>query len=341
MIEGAHGDRLAYLFDEAKLIPAATFDAAEGAFSNEGVGGAEAFACAASTPGVPSGRFYDICSKKPGLENWIVKRITLQDAIEAGRVSPVWAENMRKLWGEKSSLYRNKVLGEFAAQDESSVIPLSWVELANERYKELEEAGLLNFDNLPPLKAIGADIGDGGGDPTVLAPRYGNIIYNVDGWKSKPNSQVFTARKIASIINLHSGKENALAVVDGIGVGSGVVSVLADAKYKVASFIASSGTDRKDPSGTFGFLNLRAFAWWHLRELLNPETGAAVALPPIPELIGDLTTPTWAEVAGGKVKVESKEDIKKRNDGRSTDYGDAVVMAFVSDALGKKRAQSW
>jgi hypothetical protein len=107
------------------------------------------------------------------------------------------------------------------------------------------------------------------------------------------------------------------------------------------SFVASQGTDRKDPSGTFGFLNLRAFAWWHLRERLNPENGAVIALPPIPELIGDLTTPIWMEVAGGKIKIESKEDIKKRNDGRSTDYGDAVVMAFVAEFLGKRRAESW
>ncbi len=78
-----------------------------------------------------------------------------------------------------------------------------------------------------------------------------------------------------------------------------------------------------------------------MRELLNPENGSLIALPPIPELIGDLTTPKWAEVAGGKIKVESKEDIKKRNDGRSTDYGDAVVMAFAAEAIGKRRAMSW
>jgi hypothetical protein len=33
LIEGAHADSLLYLFDEAKAIPSATFDAAEGAFS--------------------------------------------------------------------------------------------------------------------------------------------------------------------------------------------------------------------------------------------------------------------------------------------------------------------
>ena len=340
LIEGAHADRLAYLFDESKLIPAATFDAAEGAFSNEGVGGAQAFAVAASTPGVPSGRFYDICKNKPGLENWKNVRVTLEDAIKEGQVSPVWADNMRRLWGEDSAIYKNRVLGEFAAADENSVIPLAWVERANERYLALQDAGLLAPGFLPPLTSVGVDVSDGGGDLSTIAPRYGEIVTNIDGWVATPNSQIFTARKVATVLNLNQS-DKPPAVVDGIGVGSGVVSALVDWKYKVISFIASAGTDLKDPSGTFGFLNLRAFAWWNFRELLNPESSNEIALPPLPELTGDLTTPKWAEVAGGKIKIESKEEIKKRNDGRSTDSGDSVVMAFVSESLGKRKAKSW
>jgi hypothetical protein len=341
LIEGAHADRLLYLFDESKLVPAATFDAAEGAFSNAGVGGAEAHAVAASTPGVPQGRFYDICRRAAGLQNWEVFKITLDDAIKAGRVSPEWAENMAALWGEDSPIYRNKVKGEFAEQDSSSVIPLAWVELANDRYRELAKAGDLALERLPPLTAVGADIGDGGGDPTVIAPRHGDIITKLEDWGSKPNEQMATSRKIGAYINLAEAVDTAQAVVDGIGVGSGVVSALEDAGYMVATFIASAGTDAKDASGHFGFLNLRAFAWWNMRELLNPENGRSIALPPDPTLIGELTTPRWMEVAGGKIKIESKEDIKKRNEGRSTDYADAVIMAFCMEHLGLKRAKAW
>jgi hypothetical protein len=341
LIEGAHADKLIYLFDESKLVAAATFDAAEGAFSNSGVGGAEAFAFAASTPGTPSGRFYDICRHAPGLQNWKVRPISLDDAIKAKRVSPRWVEDMAKLWGETSPIYRNKVKGEFAAQDEMSVIPLTWVEAAVDRYKQLAKEGLLTREALPPLTGVGADIGDGGADPTVLAPRYGHVIHNIDGWPSKQNEQVSTAQRIGAIINLHEATETAQAVVDGIGVGSGVVSYLEAQKYLTVSFIASAGTDVKDASGKFGFLNLRALAWWNMRELLNPENGGNIALPPIEELIGELTTPKWMEVAGAKIKVESKEDIRKRNEGRSTDYADAVIMIFCLEHLGWKRAKSW
>lgn len=342
LIEGAHADRLIYLFDESKLVPAATFDAAEGAMSNAGnEGGAEALAVAASTPGIPAGRFYDICRHAPGLNNWKVRKIGVEEAIREGSVSPNWVEQMAKLWGEDSPIYRNKVKGEFAAQDEMSVIPLPWVEAAVDRYKELAKAGLLSREALPPLTGVGADIGDGGADPTVLAPRFGHVIHGVDGWPSKHNEQVSTAQKIGAIINLNEAGETAQAVVDGIGVGSGVVSYLEAQKYQTVSFIASAGTDVKDASGKFGFLNLRALAWWNMRELLNPENGGNIALPPIEELIGELTTPRWMEVAGAKIKVESKEDIRKRNEGRSTDYADAVIMIFCLEHLGWKRAKSW
>ncbi len=44
-------------------------------------------------------------------------------------------------------------------------------------------------------------------------------------------------------------------------------------------------------------------------------------------LTGDLTAPRWCVSSGGKVLLESKDDMRKRL-GRSTDDGDAVVMAF-------------
>jgi len=72
----------------------------------------------------------------------------------------------------------------------------------------------------------------------------------------------------------------------------------------------------------------RAAAWWHLREMLDPAHGHAVALPPDDTLTGDLTAPHWKVQSGGKILIESKDDIRKRLR-RSTDAGDAVVQAFV------------
>ena len=54
-----------------------------------------------------------------------------------------------------------------------------------------------------------------------------------------------------------------------------------------------------------------------------------------PMLIGDLTAPRWREMAGGKILIESKDDISKRL-GRSTDVGDSIVMAFWEDVTSER-----
>src|SRR5439155_17623492 len=77
--------------------------------------------------------------------------------------------------------------------------------------------------------------------------------------------------------------------------------------------------------------NRRAATWWALREALDPETGAGIALPPDPALVADLAMPRWrlANRAGaGAIQIEAKDEIRKRL-GRSPDRGDAVVMAWA------------
>ena len=67
-----------------------------------------------------------------------------------------------------------------------------------------------------------------------------------------------------------------------------------------------------------------------MRDLLDPSADSTVCLPDDDELLGDLTAPSAIEVmSGGKIKVESKDDIRKRI-GRSTDKADAVVEAFYT-----------
>lgn len=137
-IEGAHADHLYYCYDEAKLIVPQIWDAAEGAFSGAGEDtGRLAFALAISTPGGPVGRFYEIQNRTAGYEDWSPQHVTLQDAMRAGRVTRDWVIKRRHQWGETSSIYRQKVLGDFASDDEDSICPLSWVETANQRWTEL------------------------------------------------------------------------------------------------------------------------------------------------------------------------------------------------------------
>ncbi|MFH1603861.1 MAG: DEAD/DEAH box helicase family protein, partial [Pseudomonadota bacterium] len=303
LIEGAHADRLLYVFDEAKAIPPATWDAAEGALAS---GNCMAFAI--STPGEPQGRFYDIHARKPGLDDWWVRHVTLEECVAAGRVSAEWAQQRKLQWGDRSAVYQNRVLGEFASSDEDGMIPLAWIEAANERWREREESG-----EWGEFTRVGVDVG-GGVDLTVLALRYGDAIKELRPYNDA-DPMVVTGH-VAAVLRGNGGE----AVVDVIGIGAGVVGRLREEKWQVQAFNAGEGTDWKDQSGELQFVNKRSAAWWNLREMLDPANNHNIALPPDDLLIGDLTAPHWRPSSSGKIVVESKDDIRKRL-GRSTDSG--------------------
>lgn len=318
LIEGAHADHLLYVFDESKAIVPGVWDAAEGAFSGA-TGGREAYALATSTPGEPTGRFYEIHTHKPGLEDWHARHVTLADTIAAGRVSQEWADRRRVQWGEDSAVYANRVLGEFHSSDEDAVIPLAWVELANDRWRAWQETA-------PPKQGrriVGVDVARSGEDLTVFAIRQGDTVEALHVF-SKQDTMA-TAGKAGG--HLHDGTSTAVAVVDTDGLGAGVTDRLRELGHRVVAFHAGARTDRRDRSGELGFVNTRSAAWWNLREMLDPAYEEQVALPPDDELIGDLTAPHWTVMSGSKIAVESRDSIVARI-GRSPDRGTAVMQAF-------------
>lgn len=318
-IEGAHADSLLYLLDEAKTIPTGTWDAVEGAFSGAGTDTAqEAFALAMSTPGPPSGRFYDIHRRAPGYEDWWARHVTLEEAIQAGRISRQWADQRALQWGPDSAMYANRVLGEFHASDEDSVVPLAWLEAAIERWYDWDRAGRPDCGG---PRWTGVDVGRGG-DETVLAVR--------DGWAVVLEG-VRLHRDTMATVAAVQGRAGR-AIVDVVGLGAGVFDRLREVHERPLGYAGSGRTSVRDRSGKYGFTNVRSAAYWHLRELLDPAYEPVLALPPDDLMISDLTTPTWAETSGvpPKIQVEQKDRVMARL-GRSPDRGDAVAMCLWAD----------
>ena len=327
LIEGAHADHVLFIYDESKSIIPETFDASEGAF----MGGhtQEAYALAISTPGEPSGRFYAICSRKPGYEDWGTKHITLAEAIAAGQMTLEKVSQRERQWGRDNPIFQNRILGEFASGQETSVIPLSWLEAAVVRYQEAEERGELPTN----IIAIGTDVGGDSANSaeTVHALRADNAIVQL-----RPFQRQATTATVGQIVGMLGANLNAVSVIDVVGIGKGPFDSLLEAGVDVFPFSAGSRSDAKDLTGELGFVNLRSAAWWHLRELLDPKNQIdhPVMLPPDDMLLGDLTAPRWRTTTHGKIEVESKESLRKRLErDRSTDRGDAVVQAYAIDLL--------
>ncbi len=326
MIEGAHGDSVLVLFDESKIISTEVFDAVEGIFSNVGnKQGAEGFALAVSTPGPPIGRFYDIHSRKRGTEKWWTRHVTLTECQDAGRIDEDWPQERAEAWGVDSPMYRNHVLGEFAADDENSLIPLAWVEAAMQRWREWDDDGRPN-----PSGGIrfGVDVARQGSDRSVIARKRGAYITDIETEDYTDNVSELGDR-VASMMNATSLSTSACVDADGMGAGTAdrMRTVMGDGRVTV--FHGGAHDDWTDVSGELRAFNNRSAAWWNLRELLDPALeryGPRLALPPSERLLGDLTAPKRVSDASGKIRVESKDQTKKRL-GRSPDEGDAVVYA--------------
>jgi hypothetical protein len=322
-IEGAHAKQLLYLLDEAKIIPPATWDSIEGAFSNAGDDVSDdAYAFAISTPGAPSGRFYDIHKRAPGYEDWWVRHVTLEEAIAGGRISRRWAEQRKLQWGADSAIFANRVLGEFHASDEDSVIPLAWLEAAIERWHDWDRSGRPDIGPIGQ-RWTGVDVGRGG-DETIFAGRDGHVVTIEKGDRSRDTM------KTAATAAGRDGR----AIVDVIGVGAGVYDRLRESGARPLAYTGSASAThwRDSTSGKFTAVNVRSAAYWNLRELLDPAQKPTLCLPPDELMISDLTTPTW-EITSGlppKIKVENKDKVVERL-GRSPDRGDAVAMACWAD----------
>ena len=94
----------------------------------------------------------------------------------------------------------------------------------------------------------------------------------------------------------------------------------------------SSPSLKTDKSGKIRMTNLRAHLYWQLREALDPEGDVLLALPPDPELLGDLRATKWSVGTRG-VKIIDKDEIRQKI-GRSPNCADAVALSlYQPDAI--------
>ena len=252
-------------------------------------------------------------------------------------LSPLWVEERLHRWvgnpteertlselGEQSALFTAKVRGLFPTNSAEGVVPLGWVEAAMARWDQWVA------DGRPPLPVnerhiLGVDVARGGEDANVIAFREAHIVKEVKRFRNAD-----TMETVAQVSSMLSDRAGSQAIIDSIGVGAGVLDRLRQMGKSAVGFNAAEGSgDRKDRAGEFRFANKRAAAWWNMRELLDPSRGSIIMLPSSEALKADLTVPKWKVITGGKIQVESKDDLRKRL-GRSTDEGDAVVMSFWS-----------
>lgn len=220
--------------------------------------------------------------------------------------------------------------GDFSAGVRDSdwqVIPTAWVEAAQARWSMPHRLG--------EMTSLGVDVARGGSDDTVIARRHGTwfdkpLVYK--GFDTPSGSM--TAGLVVS-----SRRDDAPIHIDVIGVGAAPYDFLVDINAQVIGVNVANSPTRRAQQGGLEFYNMRAQLWWLMREALDPDANTGIALPPDPRLLSELCAPCWS-LRGGKIQVESREEIKKRT-GKSPDVATAYILALIDTVkMSTKAIQS-
>ena len=234
-----------------------------------------------------------------------------------------------------NDLFRVKVRGLFPKVSEDVLIPLYWVQLANERWKK----GKRESDHL----RLGVDVAGMGRDSSVFVFRYGNRVNHFESIQSGGEANhMEIAGKTVSYITREKGK----AFIDTIGEGAGVYSRLVELEMDIYSVKFSEKAEwqdetLKDVTDVYEFLNMRAYLFWALRDWLNPANNTGAQLPDDDQLTQELTEIKYKFQSNGRIQIEPKEEIRKRL-GRSPDKSDGLANTFypVPDITPKTQSAS-
>lgn len=160
---------------------------------------------------------------------------------------------------------------------------------------------------------LGLDVAREGDDRSVLFPRQGLVAYKPLIYRNAKSP--FLAGAVAQ----HEDRVEADGtIIDGTGGwGTGVFDALVQ--------MGRSPFDCQFAGKPFDeqYANKRAEIWFEMAKWVK----GGGALPDIPELVAELTVPTYS-FKGDKLLMEPKEQIKKRL-GRSPDLADALALTFA------------
>lgn len=300
-LQGFHAQTLAFFIEEASGIEDIIFETAGGALSSE-----HSWVFMFANPTRASGYFYR--SHHENRASWRCYHVPCQ---VSSRVSPNYAIQIATEYGDQSNVYRVRVLGEFPTTEDNGVISLGLIEAACGRDIQPSHSGMV----------WGLDVARFGDDSTALAKRRGNMLMEpVREWRKLDLMQ--TAGIVAREYHETPLDDRPSAInVDVIGMGGGVVDRLKELGLPVRG-INVGEVAATDPTR---YLRLRDELWFKARDWFDTR---AVTIPKDDALMAELVAPKYKLESSGKIKVESKDELKKRGV-KSPNKADAFNLTFA------------
>lgn len=329
-MQGFHEENMLFIVDEASGVADPIMEAILGTLS-----GSNNKLLMCGNPTRTSGTFYD--SHNCDRILYRCHKVSSRDSIRTNKEN---IAAMERKYGKDSNFIRVRVDGEFPKQEDDVFISIEHVETSVNTDFEYPE--------IPDIIHIGCDVARFGDDKTVIGYK---INEKVD-YYCKRNGQdtMATADDIVTcyekLLRKYSKyKGDIYAKIDDGGVGGGVVDRLRQMKrsnpkrFRQLNIIpVKFGMRIKHPYYDDSTTYMMAV----VRNLLSPhdEDGkpkpVELILPDDQDMIAQLSGRKYIMTDKSKLRVESKDAIKKRG-GHSPDEADCVLLCCLPVKQKKRR----
>lgn len=317
-MQGFHEDYMLFVVDEASGVAEPIMEAILGTLSGD-----ENKLLMCGNPTRTSGAFYDSHNR-----DRVDYKIHKVSSLDSKRTSKQNIAMLKRKYNENSDVYRVRVLGEFPKAESDAFIAL---ELA-------ETAKMCNVNPTGNILRLGVDVARFGDDETVIAPRIGGKCFDLKTYTKQGTTEttgwvIATARDM--FVAYHQ-LVRAEIMVDDTGVGGGVTDQLNEAirsrglpytVYPINNESTAEDNDHYDNLATEQHAALREWLQENFSSFIQGGE-ATIQLPNDERLIAQLTSRKYFMTGKGKIRLESKKDMKKRGLA-SPDRADAVVLAFA------------
>jgi phage terminase large subunit len=332
-LQGIHSEHVLLVADEAPGVPEVVYEAGGGSMSS-----ANAQTLLIGNPTRSSGYFFNAFHRNR--DDWVKFHV---NAAECALVAPAYVTSIARTYGLESNQYRVRVLGEFPLSDDDTLIPASLVRAAFDR--------IITPHKHAPI-IWGLDVARFGSDRTVLCRRQGGLVFPFLSWRKLDLMQ--TVGRVKSLFDScgdnttlgpghtelrfdHKGNLKPPSSdrpteinVDAIGIGAGVADRLRELELGSTRVNAVNVAEANavNPSA----YRLRDDLWMQMHTFFDARlcqlqsSGADDD-----DVVQDLTAPTITYDSAGRLKIESKEAMRKRGMA-SPDYADALALTFAGQA---------
>ncbi|MDH5493298.1 MAG: hypothetical protein OEY14_15195 [Myxococcales bacterium] len=245
--------------------------------------------------------------------NWMIDEIVKYDddvldswVTHPHLTRPRWVKERVFVWGPGNPKFDARVLGEFPRYSDFALIPLAWIEDAEQRPAE--------DDGSSPIEA-GIDVAGPGKDETVLVLRSGPNILGVHVF-TQPDARGPVVAKLKEV------PKRRLSVVryDQDGIGHYYGEALRDALDLSITRVVGIRNGSTEGIDTERFRNVRAAIHWSMRERF--EAGEVRGLDD-PKAAAQLATIEYKHDAMGRTQILPKNEMAD-----SPDRAEAIMYAF-------------